>query len=190
VRKPGRDRERVGPLTNIFSDRDAWTVCILREGERRWGHFAFDVYGGRAPALLAAQRYRDELLRDAPPDTRVRRRKPRGTRRKPAKVGVTHETYVVQGREYERYVALWIDADGKVRRRRFSAGILRSHAEARALAEAERDEGVALARRVRRQRQRRDASRRLAGAAPTPPQLKDPLSRKGIKMPPARLIQR
>lgn len=36
MRKPGRDRERIGPLTNIFADLHAWTVCIVRGGKYHW----------------------------------------------------------------------------------------------------------------------------------------------------------
>jgi hypothetical protein len=77
------------------------------------------VWGGRAKALVAAQRYRDQLLRRIDPDTRVRRRAPKGSRSVTGIVGVSLEQHVVGGRTYQRYVANWQDPERGLQRRRF-----------------------------------------------------------------------
>jgi hypothetical protein len=173
---------RAGPLTNIRRDREAWSVYVTREGKSYPGYFSDAVYGGSARSLIAAKRFRDVLLKRIAPDTRVRRRIPRGVKSETGIVGVTLERYLVGGVEYERAVASWQDADGNHVRRRFSTGE-RGKAKAIALAKEAREQGVALARNERRARQRAEAARRLANEKPMPRQLKAPSSRKGIKMP-------
>lgn len=173
-------REQIGPLTNIHREPEGWSVIVVRKRERYSDYFGDAVYGGRARALVAARRYRDRLLRRIDPDTRVRRRMPRGVTSETGVVGVSLELYGVEDRWYERYVATWQDADGRNRKRRFSV-LTRGKAGALALAKAARETGVAQAEAERRARQRGEAARRLARTPPMPRRVKDPLSRKGIK---------
>jgi hypothetical protein len=144
-------------------------------------YFGDAVWGGRGPALLAAQHARDELLRRIDPDQRVRRRMPRGSRNKTGVVGVSRETHVVDGRIYHRYVAQWQDPEKVPQRRRF---LVEHHGEeeARAMAIEAREAGVARSHAYLLARQREEAKRRLEKAAPMPRRVKDPRSRAGISM--------
>ena len=96
-------------------------------------------------------------------------------------VGVTIERNVVDGRIYERAVGSWQDAKGVKQKRRFQLGLY-GRDEAVARAREARERGLAQARRELLERQRDEASRRLAQAPPMPRQVKDPRSRKGINM--------
>lgn len=172
---------RIGPLTNIQEDSRSFTVHVTRQGRTVSDYFSFAVWGGRAPALVAAQRFRDELLaRRLGPDSRVRRRVARG-RGMGSRPGVTLERYSVEGRHYERYIAQWQDPDKGLERRRFS---LKRHGKrrARALAIEARRSGVANANSLRMARQRKEASRRLRNAPRMPRPVKHPLDRRGITM--------
>jgi hypothetical protein len=153
----------------------------MRKGRRYGDYFSHAVFGGRGPALVAARRWRDALLRRIDPDTRVRRRHAKGKSHSTNVVGVSREEYLVEGREYRRYVACWQDAEGRARRRRFSVGRYGARG-AKARAVEARKAGVALTAAVRRGRQRQEAARRLEVAPPMPRRVKDPLSRKGINM--------
>lgn len=178
-----RRRRPVKPGSNIYREPGAWAVRVTRQGKNYNGHFADAVYGGARQALIAARRFRDQLLRRIEPDTRVRRKVPRGSRNETKHVGVEFEEYEVDGRWYERFIAHWQDADGGHRRRRFGVG-LHGLDGAYALAVEAREEGVAESRAAQRTRQREEALERLAAAPPKPRQLKDPKSRKGMRMPP------
>jgi hypothetical protein len=139
------------------------------------------VWGGRGRSLLAAQHFRDRLLQRIEPDTRIRRRVPRGRRSKTGVVGVSVERHVVEGRVYERYVACWPDPEMGVQRRRF---LVERYGRERALALAieARVSGVELTHARQLARQREEARGRLEKAAPLPRPVKDPRSRKGISM--------
>jgi hypothetical protein len=153
----------------------------VRRGQGFADYFGAAVFGGRERALLAAQHFRDKLLQRIDPDTRVRRRMPKGTRSKTGLVGVSRERHVVDGRIYERYVACWRDADKKPRRRRF---LVERYGRQRALALANeaRAAGVARSHAEQLARQRQGARERLRQARPMPRPVKDPRSRKGISM--------
>jgi hypothetical protein len=87
-------------------------VQVTRRGQPFGDYFPDAVWGGREQALLAAQHFRDELLAGIiGPDTRVRRRPPRGRRSKTGIAGVSLERHLVEGRVYHRYVASWQDPD-------------------------------------------------------------------------------
>jgi hypothetical protein len=173
---------RIGPRRNIRRDRMAWAVVVERGQESFNGHFSDAAWGGRAQALVAAQRFRDRLLQRIDGDARVRRQSPRGLRSKTGIVGVIRELHRVGGRVYERFVASWPDAEtGRSCRRRFS---IQHYGEdvALALAVEARAKGVARRLAYLGRRQRGDAARRLAMAPPMPRQVKDPRSRRGISM--------
>jgi hypothetical protein len=176
-----RRQTRIGPFTHIHREAGAWSVHVTRKAHTFTGHFADAVWGGRGRALLAAQRFRDELLMRIGPDTRVRRRLPRGLPNKTGMVGVSLERYKVEGRVYERYVALWRDLDRRTRRRRFLVQRY-GREEARTLAVEARKAGVAEREAYERSKQREQAARRLQEAAPLPRPVKDPRNRKGISM--------
>jgi hypothetical protein len=172
---------KIGPYTHIRPDPGAWTVQVIRRGQTFSGHFSHAVWGGRAPALVAAQRFRDELLLRIEPDTRVRRRVPKGVASATGIVGVSREAYTVGGRRYSRYVAAWVDPEKGLQRKRF--GIERYGSErAKGLAREARERGVAESHRRWLALQREAAGRRLQEAPAMPRQVKDPLSRKGINM--------
>jgi len=172
---------RVGPFTYISEEPEGWSVTVARQGRRAADYFGNAVYGGRGKALIAARRFRDRLLLHFEPDTRVRRRPPKG--HSTGVPGISLERYVVEGRVYERYVASWEDPEKGYRRRRFS--LLRYGKQmAWALAMEARRLGLAYARAVLLEKQRKEARQRLASAPHQPRRVKDPLSRKGIKMPP------
>src|SRR5687767_7498226 len=100
----------IGPRTHIPRQPGAWFVRVIRRGQPFERNFPDAVWGGRDAALVAAQRYRDKLLlRRIGPDTRVRRKVPKGSRSGTGIVGVGFEEYVVEGRLYHRYVAHWRD---------------------------------------------------------------------------------
>jgi hypothetical protein len=180
VRRTPRNRGPVGPRTNIYRQAGAWQVQIIRRGQSHGGWFADSVYAGRQPALIAARRRRDELLRQLAGDTRTRRRH-RAGRRSSLPVGVSKERYRSGPRWYTRMVGHWTDVDGQPRKRGFSIRLYgRAGARQRALA-ASRQGREAAARELRR-RQHAEAARRLREAPPAPPKVKDPRSRKGISM--------
>lgn len=172
---------RVGPLTNIWREPGAWSVVLTRKGRRFPEYFGDAVWGGRGRALLAAQRFRDQLLLRIEPDTRVRRRPARGSRSKTGVVGVIRERHVVDGRSYWRYVASWRDPDEGAQRRRFYERTYGKE-EAKALAIEARETGVARSHARMMDLQREAAAARLDSAPPAPRPVKDPLSRKGINM--------
>ena len=154
---------------------------VERRGKTFSDYFGNAVFGGRRRALLAAQHYRDELLQRTEPDSRERRRMPKGRRSKTGVVGVCLEPHRVNGRVYERYVAHWHDPEKGPQRRRFSVG-RHGKEQALVLAVEAREAGVAHLRAYLLERQREEAARRLAKAAPPPRPVKNPLSRKGISM--------
>lgn len=97
------------------------------------------------------------------------------------------ERHVVDGRAYRRYVAHWSDPDEGPKRRRFSVHRY-GEKRARALAVEAREQGVSRARALLLARQVADAVRRLQMAPPMPRMVRDPLSRKGIRMPQRRAL--
>ena len=133
---------RIGPLTHIHRGPGAWSVTVMRRGHNFADYFGDAVWGGRERALVAAQRFRDQLLLRIGPDTRVRRQIPKGTRRRTGVVGVNLERHVVEGRAYERYVAHWQDPEKGTQRRRF---LVQRYGKEQALALATevREAGVA-----------------------------------------------
>lgn len=171
----------MGPFTNIYREPGAWAVRALRGGKPHVGHFADATYGGKRKALIAARRFRDRLLRFIEPDIRVRQRVPKGSRNETRKVGVAFEVYDVDGRRYQRYIAHWKDEDGRSQRRRFAVGKY-GDALAYKLAAMARDEAVERIRTVLRARQLAEAKHRLTDAPPPPRQVKDPRSRKGMRI--------
>jgi hypothetical protein len=172
---------RIGPRTNIRWEPEGWGVTVRRGGKNYSDYFGNAVWGGRPLALLAAQHFRDRLLQRIDPDTRERRRIPKGRRSKTGRVGVSRERYVVDGRAYHRYVAIWQDPEKGTQRRRFSVEHYGKEG-ARARAIEVREAGVARRRAHMLARQGEEAERRLQEAAPMPRQVKDPRSRKGISM--------
>jgi hypothetical protein len=186
VTRPGRmpkerRRRNASAFWNVRRQPEGWLVAVIRRGETVSDYFGDAVYGSRAKALRAAQHFRDRLLLRIPPDTRVRRRMPRGLRSKTGVLGVSIEAYKVSGRVYHRYVACWQDFEKRPRRRRF---LVERYGEERALALATkaREEGVARSHEQQLARQREAARRRLAAAGPPPRPVRDPRSRKGISM--------
>jgi hypothetical protein len=179
--RPPRPPTRIGPRTNIHEEPEGWSVRVRRQGHVLSDYFGNAVYGGRAQALLAAQHFRDRLLLQIEPDTRSRRRIPRGCRSKTGVVGVSLERHKVEGRVYRRYIAQWEDAETGSQRRRF---LVEHYGEERALALAveAREAGVARRRAYLLARQRQEARERLQETPPLPHLVKDPLSRKGISM--------
>lgn len=176
-RLPGR----VGPHTHIRREPGAWSVKVMRRGRTFADYFSDGVWGGRDRALVAAQRFRDELLLRIDPDTRVRRRPPKGVRSATGIAGVSLERHRVDGRVYGRYVASWVDPEKGPQRRRF---LIERYGmeEALALAVEARERGVAESHRRQLALQRQEARRRLRQTPPMPRRVKDPLSRKGISM--------
>ena len=73
---------------------------VTRAGDTFADYFGDAVWGGRALALLAAQQFRDRLLRRIDPNSRVRRQVPKGIRSLTGVVGVGLEPHVVDGRAY------------------------------------------------------------------------------------------
>lgn len=180
MRRPRRP-PGIGPLTNIVREPEGWTVRVIRHGHGFADYFGDAVWGGRALALLAAQHFRDRLLQRISADTRVRRRRPKGSRSKTGVQGVSFERYVVDGHLYSRYVAQWQDPEKETQRRRFL--VQRYGRElARELAIEARRAGVAESDARLKARQREEARRRLRNSAPMPRPVKDPRSRKGISM--------
>lgn len=177
ARRPRRPT-RIGPFTHIHREMGAWSLLVVRGGQRFPEYFGNAVWGGRQQALVAAQRFRDRLLLRIGPDTRVRRQVPTGTRSATGVVGVTRERYVVGGRVYVRYLASWQDLEEGPLRRRFSVA---RYGKERAFALA-RKTGVAHSHAVRLAGRREEARRRLRNAPPMPRQVKDPRDRKGISM--------
>jgi hypothetical protein len=179
--RPRRRQPRIGPRTNISRQPEGWSINVARGGEKFSDYCGDAVWGGRAQALVAAQRFRDELLERVAADTRVRRQPQKGRPSETGVVGVWSEPHVVGGRVYERYVASWQDPEKELRRRRF---LVERYGRDRAFALAveAREEGVAFADAQQRARQCEEAKRRLQKAPPMPRQVKDPLSRKGISM--------
>lgn len=178
---PRRRPTRIGPLTHIRRDPGAWTVTVRRRGHNFGDYFPDAVWGGRDRSLVAAQRFRDQLLLLIGPDTRVRRRSPKGTRNVTGVVGVSLEPHVVDGLVYHRYVAHWPDPEKGTRRRRFLVERYGKE-EAFALAVEAREAGVARGHAHQLARQCEGATQRLQDAPPMPLQVKDPLDRKGISM--------
>ena len=176
-----RSPTRIGPHTNIHREPEGWSVRLRRRGRDFADYFGDAVWGGRTKALQAAQHFRDRLLQHVPPDTRVRRRPPRGRRSRTGVPGVSYERYVVGGRVYSRYVAHWQDPENGPQRRRFLVERYGRRA-ARALAIEARTVGVADSEARLLARQREEARRRLQTAAPMPRPVKNPRSRKGISM--------
>ena len=156
-------------------------MTVRRRGHNFADYFSDAVWGGRERSLVAAQRFRDQLLLRVGPDTRVRRTISKGTRSTTGVVGVSLERHVVEGRGYERYVASWQDPETGPQRRRF---LIERYGKEQALALAleAREAGVAHNHAHQLARQREEATRRLQNAPPMPRQVRDPLSRKGISM--------
>lgn len=156
-------------------------MTVTREGETHSAYFSHEVWGGRGPALVAAQRFRDQLLLSIGADSRVRRRVPKGTRSRTGVPGVSLQRHVVKGRVYKRWVAQWQDPEKGLQRRRFLVERYGKE-QARALATEARRAGVDHSVALLLARQREEARRRLRKAPPMPRQVRDPLSRKGISM--------
>jgi len=186
MRESRRERRnvRARPAAGITrNERDrSWSAHLTRRGRTLTGSFADAVWGGRAPAKLAAQYLHYESLLRSAADTRERHKELKQSRgRYTGVVGVSMEPYKVGGRWYQRYVAEWRDEQGRPRRRRFSVRRY-GREEARRLAIKARRAGVAATRRAKLTRQREEALRWLRNAPPRPRQVKDPRDRKGINM--------
>ncbi len=179
--RPPRRPTQIGPSTNIHSEPEGWSVTVMRGGRTFSDYFGHAVWGGRARAFLAAQHFRDRLLKRIDPDSRVRRQAPKGRRSRTGVVGVSSERHLVDGRVYRRYVASWQDPEKGSQRRRF---LVERYGEERALALAveAREAGVARSKAYLKARQQEEAALRLQKAAPRPRPVKDPRSRKGISM--------
>ena len=85
--RPPRRRVDVGPRTHIHREPEGWSVQVTRRGETVKDYFGDAVWGGRRWSLLAVQHFRDRLLQRIEPDTRIRRRIPRGHRSKTGRRG-------------------------------------------------------------------------------------------------------
>lgn len=179
--RPRRRVPRIGPRTNIHREPEGWSVAVVRRGNRIADYFGDAVYGGRAVALLAAQRVRDELLLRLGPDTRVRRQIPKGQQSRTGVVGVSLERQRVRGRVYEYFLACWVDPELGPQRRRFS---IRRHGRqvARALALEARQSGVARSHAYLLERQHEEAKGRLRQAGEMPRAVKDPRRRTAMKV--------
>lgn len=177
LRKPTAIR----PLTHVHRQPGAWYVAIQRKGRAFTDYFSDAVYGGRQRSLVAAQRFRDDLLLRIGPDTRVRRRPVLGRGSATGIVGVSLERTRVHGRVYESYTATWPDPEKGQARRRF---LIQRYGRERALALAQeaREAGIAQNHARMLALQREQASQRLRQAPPMPRKVRDPLTRKGISM--------
>jgi len=174
---------RIGPFTNIHRDPrgPAWTVVVKRRGRNYPNYFSDAVWGGRPMALVAARRWRDQLLLRLDADTRVRSQVPKGSTSATGILGVNLERNVVEGRVYERYVAQWPDLEKGSDRRRFQVARY-GRKRAKALAKEARQTGLDRYDERLLARQREEAGERLRQTPPMPRQAKDPQDRKGISM--------
>ena len=55
---------------SLGSDGRSWAVSLVREGVCLYKSFSFSIYGGEKEALLRAQAWRDEMVREHPPVSR------------------------------------------------------------------------------------------------------------------------
>lgn len=94
-----------------------WVVSTMRRG-RRWQKYFNDKPHGRAASLRQARAFRDRLLEQLPPPTRVHKRSRRNTT---GIVGVSlSRERTRQGTILERYNTSWTAADGRKRKVSFS----------------------------------------------------------------------
>jgi len=116
-----------------------WVVSVKRRGRiYNTDHFRDALYGGRARALRAAIRRRDELEAGLPPATHLRER---DSRSKSGMVGVALVVRRRGGRVLRYWTANWIELDGQRVQLTFAVAKYGS-ARARGLAERMRGEAV------------------------------------------------
>ena len=97
-----------------------WVVSTKRQGKRFARYFS-DRTGGCAAALKAAQVFRDQLVAQLPPPTKVKRRDIRDTT---GVIGVARvREYSRSGKLLVRYVASWPKRNGKRGKATFSIGL-------------------------------------------------------------------
>lgn len=99
-----------------------WKLAIQRNNKQVVEYFTDGRYGGKAAALRAAKKRRDELLAVAPPPLPVKNRKT--VRNKTGKVGVRFceeaDERKTNSYQYSYYVAFWTGINGKHLTIRFS----------------------------------------------------------------------
>lgn len=107
---------------NIIAGSAAYTVLIRRGDQRYTERFWFEVAGGKRAALLAARKWRDEMLAKLPPAARsnVLRKRPLTSKGSSQPVGVSR---FVDATGRLRFAVNWIDVSGKGRIKTFGAGI-------------------------------------------------------------------
>jgi hypothetical protein len=97
-----------------------WVFATKRRG-RKWVKYFSDKPHGRAEALHRARRYRDELLRQLPPATKVKRTYVRNTT---GEIGVALiKDRTRSGRVIWRYVAQWPTREGRRAKATFSVAL-------------------------------------------------------------------
>jgi len=96
-----------------------WRVSAKRRGKRFTRYFS-DRLGGRRKALQAARSFRDKLVTQLPPPTKIKRRDVRNTT---GVIGVARvKEHSRSGKRFVRYVASWPKRDGKRGKASFSVG--------------------------------------------------------------------
>jgi hypothetical protein len=94
-------------------------VTTKRRGKRFVGYFS-ECPHGRAAALRAARTFRDKLMSQLPPPTKVKRRDIRNTT---GVIGVARvREYTRSGKLLERYIVSWPKPSGKRSKATFSVG--------------------------------------------------------------------
>lgn len=117
-----------------------WVVAAKRRG-KRWVEYFSDRPHGRREALCRARRYRDSLLKQLPPATKVKRTYIRNTTGEIGVALVKDRTRA--GSVIWRYVAQWPTREGARAKATFSVGLYGKQ-EARRRAIAARRGGLAL----------------------------------------------
>ena len=132
--KPGRLIRRYEH--NYFR---GWVVSTKRRG-RRWVKYFSDKPSGKAGALADAREYRDKLLSQLPPPTKVKRTFVLNTTGEVGVARVKERTRA--GRPFVRYVATWPNSAGQRLKVTFSVALY-GEAKAKQLAVRARRQGLA-----------------------------------------------
>lgn len=140
--------EKMRHITRVDYEKrrqHGWWVRIQRDGKQHQRFFSDHALGNKLSALVAAEQFRDELLRHYPKPARGNNFNRTTTRNTTGIPGVTRTTTRKDGRVYQIWQAAWLLPDGrrKTKKFAFSEGG-RSEREAKQLAIQARREGLEL----------------------------------------------
>lgn len=145
-----KGRKRIKKMLNISRvdqrrrNQHGWLVRVMRNKFMHQKFFSDSVFGNKLSSLLAAQKYRDDLLRRYPKPERGNMFNRKSSRNTSGHAGLSRTGSYKNGRYYQVWQASWVTPDGKKVTRKFGFSEMgRNEREAKRLAIRARREAIA-----------------------------------------------